>query len=659
MANGMQEQEGVPDHLRRQLAVAVRSVQWSYAIFWSLSTKQQGTLEWGDGYYNGDIKTRKTVTEMELKPDKMGLQRSEQLRELYECLLEGETDQQAKKPAALSPDDLSDAEWYYLVCMSFEFNQGQDLPGKALTNNKPMWLCNAHSADSKVFSRSLLAKSASIQTVLCFPYLGGVIELGVTDLVLEDPSLIQHIKASLLEFSKPICSEKSSSASHKKDDDADFMYVKVDYEEIDEMALENFYSATENMGFDQGQVNELDGTIQEEFTVGSPDDCSTGCEHNNPTQDSLLLEGKNGGASQVQSWHFMDDDFNNCVQDSMNSNDCISQAFVNQEKGTHPLKTKSLNKAHLKELQECNHTKLSSLDLGNDEDLHYEKTLSAILVRNSRRLLDSLYSRSNFYKSSFVRWTKREIFEGRKSNVSQEMVKKILVNVPLMHSFGLMKSEEGNNGEDQLAKLGSGDILVECPFPDKKMENEKLLVLRSMVPNVGKIDKASILGDTIQYLKELEARVEELESCIDLTEYEERGRKRCPDLVEKISDNYESRSGSSKRSWANKRKASDINESSDPELSSVVPKDAPLLDIKVTTKELEVLIEMSCPWRDYLLLDIIDALNNFDMDAHSVQSSIVDGILTVTLQSKFRGAAVASDGMIRRTLLTIAGRSVP
>lgn len=63
---------------------------------------------------------------MELKADKMGLQRSEQLRELYESLLEGETEQQSKRPsAALSPEDLSDAEWYYLVCMSFVFNTGE------------------------------------------------------------------------------------------------------------------------------------------------------------------------------------------------------------------------------------------------------------------------------------------------------------------------------------------------------------------------------------------------------------------------------------------------------------------------------------------------------------------------------------------------------
>lgn len=83
-------------------------------------------LEWGDGYYNGEIKTRKTVQATELNTDQLGLQRSDQLRELYESLSLGETNSQATRPtAALSPEDLTDAEWYFLVCMSFVFNANQ------------------------------------------------------------------------------------------------------------------------------------------------------------------------------------------------------------------------------------------------------------------------------------------------------------------------------------------------------------------------------------------------------------------------------------------------------------------------------------------------------------------------------------------------------
>lgn len=83
-------------------------------------------LSWGEGYYNGDIKTRKTSQGVELNSDQIGLQRSEQLRELFKSLKTVEVSPQTKRPsAALSPEDLTDAEWYYLVCMSFIFNIGQ------------------------------------------------------------------------------------------------------------------------------------------------------------------------------------------------------------------------------------------------------------------------------------------------------------------------------------------------------------------------------------------------------------------------------------------------------------------------------------------------------------------------------------------------------
>ncbi|KAL8094160.1 hypothetical protein AgCh_035870 [Apium graveolens] len=65
-------------------------------------------------------------------------------------------------------------------CISKKFMAG--LPGRSLAKNQTIWLCNARYADSNVFSRTLLAKSASVQSVVCFPYSGGVVELGTTDL---------------------------------------------------------------------------------------------------------------------------------------------------------------------------------------------------------------------------------------------------------------------------------------------------------------------------------------------------------------------------------------------------------------------------------------------------------------------------------------------
>ena len=47
---------------------------------------------------------------------------------------------------------------------------------------------------------------------------------------MEDHNLIQHIKASLLDISKPVCSKKSSSAPHSRDDGENPMPVEVDDE---------------------------------------------------------------------------------------------------------------------------------------------------------------------------------------------------------------------------------------------------------------------------------------------------------------------------------------------------------------------------------------------------------------------------------------------
>ena len=149
------------------------------------------------------------------------------------------------------------------------------------------------------------------------------------------------------------------------------------------------------------------------------------------------------------------------------------------------------------------------------------------------------------------------------------------------------------------------------------------------------IDKASILKDTIKYLKELEARVEELESGMDSVDFEARPRRNSLDVVEQTSGNYENRNVDNvKKSWINKRKVCDIDESHETgsELNRVIPKDGLITsDVKVSMKELEVIIEIRSPSKEFLLmLDIMDAINNLHLDVHTFQSSTLKGVVIVT-----------------------------
>uniref|UniRef100_A0A803MUX3 BHLH domain-containing protein n=2 Tax=Chenopodium quinoa TaxID=63459 RepID=A0A803MUX3_CHEQI len=50
----------------------------------------------------------------------------------------------------------------------------------------------------------------------------------------------------------------------------------------------------------------------------------------------------------------------------------------------------------------------------------------------------------------------------------------------------------------------------------RKRLNDRLSMLRSVVPKISKMDRTSILGDTIDYMKELLERINKLQEEIDV-----------------------------------------------------------------------------------------------------------------------------------------------
>ncbi|XP_060207056.1 transcription factor EGL1 [Lycium barbarum] len=624
MAIGHQDQDGIPDNLRKQLAIAVKGIQWSYAIFWSTPVTQPGVLEWSDGYYNGDIKTRKTVQAGEVNEDQLGLQRTEQLKELYSSLLTGESEEdlqpQAKRPsAALSPEDLTDTEWYFLVCMSFVFNVGQGLPGKALATNQTIWLCNAHQAESRVFSRSLLAKSASIQTVVCFPYLGGVIELGVTELVLEDPDLIQQIKNSFLEVDHSIISKGPNNAKN----DTDVVSQKLDHNVLESDAY------------------------PVEINNSSPDDSSNGFVANQETEDSLMVVGVIGETSQAQSWKFMDDNMSNGATNSLNSSDCISQNNANCEKLSPLWSGEKATKPYTLDRQEHDQRKLHLLDHQGD-DAQYQAVLSTLLKSSDQLTLGPHFRNIN-KKSSFAGW-KTDIQTPR-LGTAQKLLKKVLLEVPRMHGGVIHKFSRENRKKNSLWRPEVDDIDTSRVISERRRRekiNERFMHLASMLPTGGKVDKISLLDETIEYMKELERRVQELEA---------RSARRSNDTAEQTSDNCgTSKFNDIKGSLPNKRKACDMDEV-EPESCNGLLKGSSANSIVVNMIDKEVSIKMSCLWSEGLLLKIMEALTGLQMDCHTVQSSNIDGVLSIAIESKSTGSKTVAVGTIREALQRVVWKS--
>ncbi|KAF7850059.1 hypothetical protein BT93_L5906 [Corymbia citriodora subsp. variegata] len=649
--------------LQSMLQSAVQSVKWTYSLFWQICP-QQGILIWGDGYYNGPIKTRKTVQPMEVSAEEASLQRSQQLRELYESLSAGETNQPARRPcAALSPEDLTETEWFYLMCVSFSFSPGMGLPGKAYARRQHTWLTGANEVDSKTFSRAILAKSARIQTVVCIPLLDGVVEFGTTERVQEDISLINHVKTFFVDHNpphppKPALSEHStsnpaatSSGHHRfHSPSVPTIYAPADppaaanqgdEEEEDEDEEDEGESDSEAETGRQagagpaaapqnphvaGPANNAEPSefeMSEDIRLGSPDDGS-----NNLDSDFPMLTINSTAADhqrQVDSFRAETNRRWQMMQDPMRSG-------VQTPPSVPP-----------------------ALDELSQEDTHYSQTVSTILQNQPRWAESSASYVSYSTQSAFSKWTSRSdhLLHVPAEGTSQWLLKYILFTIPFLHTKyrddNSPKSRDGDSGSrfrkgNPQDELSANHVLAERRRREKL--NERFIILRSLVPFVTKMDKASILGDTIEYVKQLRKKIQDLEVRNRQMEADQRTKQGELQRSTSLKD-LRSAATSVERSrtslpGSDKRKMRIVEASSGAKPKAVESSPPPLppppseTSVQVSIIESDALLELQCPHREGLLLDLMQMLRELRIETTAVQSSLTNGFFVAELRAKVK-----------------------
>ena len=144
------------------------------------------------------------------------------------------------------------------------------------------------------------------------------------------------------------------------------------------------------------------------------------------------------------------------------------------------------------------------------------------------------------------------------------------------------------------------------------------------------IDKVSILDDTIEYLQELQRRVQELESCRESIDTEMRMamKRKKPDGEDESA---------SANCLNNKRKESDMGEDEPADTGYAGLTD----NLRIGSFGNEVVIELRCAWREGILLEIMDVISHLNLDSHSVQSSTGDGLLCLTVNCKVQSLTQA------------------
>ncbi|KAH9613307.1 hypothetical protein KSS87_016193 [Heliosperma pusillum] len=255
----------------------------------------------------------------------------------------------------------------------------------------------------------------------------------------------------------------------------------------------------------------------------------------------------------------------------------------------------------------------------SQEDIHYSQTVSIILQLQTSPPSSYL---SYSHNSAFSRWSSgsKGIWPHHQvEGTSQWLLKYILFTVPYLqakhHEEGGSNIDIHNSGPQyRLGKggtaqveLSANHVLAERRRREKL--NERFIILRSLVPFVTKMDKASILGDTIEYVKQLRKKIQELEA-----------RPKQLNLEP---------TGTTNKREVEKRKGQ-LVEGGEPkgmETGDV---------IQVSIIESDALVELQCPYKEGLLLDVMLKLRDMSMEVTSVQCSWNDGFIRAELRGKVK-----------------------
>ncbi|CAK9143642.1 unnamed protein product [Ilex paraguariensis] len=154
---------------------------------------------------------------------------------------------------------------------------------------------------------------------------------------------------------------------------------------------------------------------------------------------------------------------------------------------------------------------------------------------------------------------------------------------------------------------------VEAERQRREKLNHRFYALRSVVPNVSRMDKASLLSDAVSYINELKAKVEELES--QLPPESKKVKMESADTLDNQSTTATTTTTSSS-----------VDDQTKPPISSGVAVAVPLeLEVKVVGRDAMIRVQLENA--NYPSARLMNALRDLELKVHHASMSSVNDLM--------------------------------
>ncbi|KAK8975030.1 hypothetical protein V6N11_058087 [Hibiscus sabdariffa] len=428
---------------------------WNYAIFWQISTSESGdcVLGWGDGCCRepreGEESEAARIIARRLEDQTPQHMRKRVLQILHTLFGGSHEDNYA-----FGLDRVTDTEMFFLASMYFSFPRGEGGPGKCFASGKHVWIFDELKPGSEYCVRSYLTKSAGIRTIVLVPTDVGVVELGSVRYVPESLELLQSIR-SLFSSSSSLLGAKRMAAvmpvvNEKKGENTLFSNSGI---------VERVEGVPKIFGQDLNNISHGHSNHREKLAVRKIDDRAAWgayAEDSGRLSCSSLQNGVHGLGLQhvngVKQWSAYGS------QNKMNS----FQELANGARGDFQVSHYQSQKPAQIQIDFSGATSKPSAitrPLRADSE-HSDVEVSCL--EEKRSAADDRRPRKR----------------GRKPANGREE--------PLNH--------------------------VEAERQRRVKLNQRFYALRAVVPNISKMDKASLLGDATAYITELQAKLNVMEA---------------------------------------------------------------------------------------------------------------------------------------------------